>query len=109
GGLAVALAECAMQGGLGAAIALDSKVRPSALLFSESTGRAVISSAPEGEEAVRAAAQMRGVPFMALGRVGGDRLTISVGRMTLVDEPVAALAVLWRTAFAHALESAEVL
>ncbi len=109
GGLAVALAECAMQSGLGAAITLESGVRPSALLFGESTGRAVISFASEAEAAVRAAAQKRGVPFAVAGRVGGDRLTVSAGGRSLVDEPLAALADLWRTAFAHALESADVL
>ena len=41
GGLAVAAAECAMQGGLGASIVLDSAARTSALLFGESTGRAL--------------------------------------------------------------------
>src|SRR5262249_5261381 len=43
GGLAVAIAESVMQSGLGATIVLDGAARPSALLFGESTGRAVIS------------------------------------------------------------------
>jgi hypothetical protein len=44
-----------------------------------------------------------------IGRVGGDRLKIAVGGRALVDEPVAALRDLWSTAFARALESADVL
>jgi phosphoribosylformylglycinamidine synthase II len=109
GGLAVALAECAMQSGLGTSVELGSGLRPSALLFGETTGRAVVSF-PAGEEpAVRAAAGLRRVPFTLAGRVGGDRLKIATDGRTLVDEPVSALAVLWRTAFAHALESADVL
>ena len=66
GGLAVALAECAMQGGPGgrrrarvgrADVALFSSARP--------PGRAVISFAPENEAAVRALAREKGVPFAA--------------------------------------------
>src|SRR5262249_52025852 len=53
GGLAVALAECAMQGGIGASVSLEPAVRMSAFLFGESTGRAVVSFPPESEAAVR--------------------------------------------------------
>jgi phosphoribosylformylglycinamidine synthase subunit PurL len=109
GGLAVALAECAMKSGLGVAIALDSGVRPSSLLFGESTGRALVSFEPKAEAAVRVSAEQSGVPFAVIGKVGGDRLTISAGAKKLVDEPVAALRDLWSTAFARALESADVL
>ena len=109
GGLAVAAAECAMQGGLGASIVLDSAVRTSALLFGESTGRALISFAPDDEAAVRALAREKGVPFSASGWVGGDRFRMEARGRQLIDEPVAELAELWRTAFAHALESADVL
>jgi phosphoribosylformylglycinamidine synthase subunit PurL len=109
GGLAVALAECAMKSGLGAAIALDSDVRPGALLFGESTGRALVSFEPKAEAAVRAAAEQSGVPIAVIGRVAGDRLRIALRGRTLVDEPVAALHDLWSTAFARALESADVL
>ncbi len=109
GGLAIALAECAMQAGLGAAIDLDSDVRPSALLFGESTGRAVISFEPEAEAAIRAAAGARRVPIAIAGRTGGDRLRVALRGRPLLDEPVGALTQLWRNAFARAIESADVL
>jgi phosphoribosylformylglycinamidine synthase II len=109
GGLAVALAECAMKSGLGAAIALESGVRPSSLLFGESTGRVLVSFEPKNEAAVRASAEQSGVPFAGIGKVGGDRLTISVAGRKLIDERVAALRDLWSLAFARALESADVL
>jgi phosphoribosylformylglycinamidine synthase len=109
GGLAVAFAECAMKAGLGAEMALYSDVRPSALLFGESTGRALISFHPKAEAAVRASADQSGVSFAVVGRVGGDRLSISVAGRKLLDEPVSTLADLWSTAFARALESADVL
>ncbi len=109
GGLAVAIAESAMQGGLGATIVLDGAARPSTLLFGESTGRAVISFSPENEAAVRAAAAEHGVPFSAAGWVGGDRLRIDVRGRPLVDESIGALTALWRMSFAHAIEAADVL
>jgi phosphoribosylformylglycinamidine synthase subunit PurL len=109
GGLAVAVAESAMQSGLGATVVLDGAARPSALLFGESTGRAVISFAPENEAAIRAAAAEHGVPFSAAGWVGGDRLRIDVRGRPLVDESVGALTALWRMSFAHAIEAADVL
>jgi phosphoribosylformylglycinamidine synthase len=109
GGLAVALAECAMKSGLGAAIALESGVRPSSVLFGESTGRALISFEPKNEAAVRASAEQSGVPFAVIGKVEGDRLAASLRGRKLLDEPLAALRDLWSTAFARALESADVL
>src|SRR5262249_37006529 len=109
GGLAVALAECARQGGLGARVVLDGAARASALLFGESPGRAVISFSPDNEAAARAAAAERGVPFSAAGWVGGDRLRIDVRGRPLVDESVGALTALWRTAFVQAIEAADVL
>jgi phosphoribosylformylglycinamidine synthase len=109
GGLAVAVAECAMQSGRGVEIAVSDGLRHSALLFGESTGRAVISFAPELEPELRASAKERGVPLEVVGRVGGDRLRVSVRGELLIDEPVAELAQLWRTAFVRAIESADVL
>jgi phosphoribosylformylglycinamidine synthase len=109
GGLAVALAECSIESGLGADVALESGIRPSSLLYGETTGRAVVSFPPAGEDAVREAAGSLGVPFRVLGAVGGDRFRIAVGGRPIVDEPLAALTGLWTTAFARSLESAEVL
>jgi len=109
GGLAVALAECAMKGRIGGEFTLESAVRPSAQLFGESTGRALVTFAPEEEGAVRHAAEAAGVPFRAIGRVGGERLEIAAGGRVLIGESVAALRDLWTTAFARAIESAEVL
>ncbi len=109
GGLAVALAECAMESGLGAQVRLEPGVRPSALLFGESTGRAVITFAAEDEGSVRSAAEAAGVPLAPIGRVGGERLRVTAGGRVLLDELVATLRELWTNAFARAIESAEVL
>ena len=105
----MALAECAMKSGAGVEIALDSPVRPSALLFGESTGRALVSFSPGSEAAVAAACDQRKVPLQVIGRVGGERLRIAIGGRTLIDEAVSVLRDRWSTAFAKALESADVL
>jgi phosphoribosylformylglycinamidine synthase len=109
GGLAVAIAECAMQSGRGVEIACSDGLRHSALLFGESTGRAVVSFAPELEPELRAAAKERAVPLEVVGRVGGDDLRISVRGELLIDERSRSSTQLWRTAFVHAIESADVL
>ncbi len=109
GGLAVALAECAMRGGLGAEVALDAGLRLSALLFGESTGRALISFSPAAQTAISATAQQSGMRLRILGRVGGDRLRISAAGRVVIDESVAALSDLWTSAFSRAIEAADVL
>jgi phosphoribosylformylglycinamidine synthase subunit PurL len=63
GGLAVALAECCIAGGIGAAVRLEDGLEP---LFGEAPGRAFVVSGPE--EA------LAGLPV--IGRVGGSELEI---------------------------------
>ncbi len=109
GGLAVALAESAMSSGLGAAVSLEGGPRPSAVLFGESTGRALISFPPGEEAAVSERARSAGVPFARLGRVGGARLSASAAGRTLFDVDLDPLTVLWRGAFRKAIESADLL
>ncbi len=109
GGLALALAECAMTGGLGVDVALASGVRPSAALFGETTARALISFGPDQEVAIRESAARLGVPILVIGGVGGDRLRITLENRVLVDESVASLNDTWTNAFARAMDDAAVL
>jgi phosphoribosylformylglycinamidine synthase II len=106
GGLAVALSECAMESGLGAEIASGSGVRPSALLFGESTARALVTFPAAEEPAVRTAAREGGVPLEILGRVGGSYLRVALGGRELFGESVAALSEIWSGAFERAIEQA---
>jgi phosphoribosylformylglycinamidine synthase len=106
GGLAVALAECAMSSGLGAQVRLELEVRPSSLLFGETTGRVLVTFEPAHESSVRSAADAGGVPFRVIGRVERERLVVAAGESVLVDEPVALLREVWTTAFARAIEQA---
>jgi phosphoribosylformylglycinamidine synthase len=78
GGLAVAVAEMAIAGGVGATLtALPTSpagLAPGVAWFSESASRVVLSVAPAEVDAVLATAEAAGVPATVLGRAGGDRL-----------------------------------
>jgi phosphoribosylformylglycinamidine synthase len=67
GGLAVALAECCIEGGVGARVTLPSS--DEAALFGEGPGGAVISGPPEAVREVPGA--------RVIGEVGGDALEIA--------------------------------
>ncbi len=68
GGLAVALAECCIAGGLGARVKLPDGVDP----FAEAPGRGYVVSGPEEARA----------GYQLLGRVGGEELEIA-GHLTV--------------------------
>src|SRR5204863_5380621 len=73
GGLAVALAESAIIGGIGA----DVELEPDAgQLFGEAQSRAVVSAAPEEAGRVEEVAGAAGVPVRRLGTVGGASLSV---------------------------------
>jgi phosphoribosylformylglycinamidine synthase subunit PurL len=74
GGLSQALVESCLRGGLGARITLPGD--PFVDLFSESVGRAVVAVRPEGESLFASLCDQAGIPYMVLGTVGGDSLTI---------------------------------
>jgi len=78
GGLAVALAEMALAGDIGARIdtaPLD--LPPHAALFGEDQARYLIAVAQEAAEDVRARGKAAGVPVTALGETGGKRLVVA--------------------------------
>jgi phosphoribosylformylglycinamidine synthase subunit PurL len=74
GGLAVTLAESALAGDCGFAVALPGDLPPHVVLFSESAARAVVSVAPLRTSAFEALAAEREVPFARLGETGGPRM-----------------------------------
>jgi phosphoribosylformylglycinamidine synthase II len=76
GGAAVALAESAIAGGIGASVALDDDLAPVASLFSETQGRIVLTCAEADAEALVALLVGHDVPFSVVGEVGGDRLVV---------------------------------
>ena len=76
GGVAVALAESAIAGGIGASVALDDDLDAVASLFSETQGRVVLTCAEADAEALTDLFFTHEVPFSVIGEVGGDRLVV---------------------------------
>jgi phosphoribosylformylglycinamidine synthase subunit PurL len=88
GGLAIALAECCLDQGVGCQVTLPGDLFTQ--LFSESAARAVVSVRPGGEGAFAALAARYGVPATELGVAGGDSLVVQGSFDIPVDELAAA-------------------
>jgi phosphoribosylformylglycinamidine synthase len=91
GGLAVALAEMAIRGGVGCRVAGPTT---HGALFSEAPSRVLLAVETARVAGVLRAAADAGVGATELGTAGGDRLVIS----DLVDLPLARLTTAWRDA-----------
>jgi len=101
GGLAVGLARMAIAAGTGAYITLpgaEAVDAPTAALFGEGGGRALVSVAGEQAEALRGACEAAGVPAIRLGLTGGDALKIIVGGREMAL-PLDRLIAAWETPF----------
>ncbi|NMH98660.1 phosphoribosylformylglycinamidine synthase subunit PurL [Pseudonocardia acidicola] len=77
GGLAQALVEASLVGGHGAALELPADLDPFVALFSESSGRVLVSVAAADADAFLARAAEAGVAGTRLGTVGGGALDIA--------------------------------
>jgi phosphoribosylformylglycinamidine synthase len=92
GGLAVGLAESCVSGEVkrGAEISVDAPGRRTdELLFNESQSRILISSRPGSAAELQLLADHHNVDLIELGRVGGEKLQITVGKRVIrwdVDE-----------------------
>ncbi len=76
GGLAIALAEMAIAGGMGATIEAPEGVPAHAFWFGEDQARYVVAAARERCEAILATAREAGVPCARIGETGGPTLTL---------------------------------
>ena len=74
GGLAVALAESCLRGGLGCRVRLPGD--PFTFLFSESAARAIVAVRPGAEADFEQLCAAHGVPAETIGTVGGDLLEV---------------------------------
>ena len=102
GGLAVALAECCIDGGRGldaACLRIDGRI--DAALFGEEQSRIVVSVQPEREDDFERAAAAHGIGLFRLGMVGGARLRLG----SAIDLPLDRMAGVYETAFAAALSA----
>jgi phosphoribosylformylglycinamidine synthase len=117
GGLAVAIAECAIWGGHGASLQLGVGSAPAVDLFGESPSRVVVTTSPERWGRLQALAAEHDVPLRRLGSIGGDRLRLTLaglgatgaaeergaGVADEIDLPVEALRRAWQRALPAAL------
>ena len=76
GGLAVALAEMAMAGGVGATIEAISGLPAHAWLFGEDQGRYLVTARPDEAARILDEATKAGVEARIIGATGGDSLTL---------------------------------
>ena len=78
GGFAVALAESAMWGTLGARVRLPVASSPAVDLFGESPSRLIVSAAPRHAAAAELLARQHGLPVERVGTVERDRLIVEL-------------------------------
>ena len=70
GGLAQALVESCLRRGFGVSVELSAGVDPFVMLFSESTGRVLVSITPSGDDDLVGLCEGSGVRLARLGVVG---------------------------------------
>jgi phosphoribosylformylglycinamidine synthase len=109
GGLAVALAELCFSSlgkeAIGAKVDLEGTLSTTALLFSESPSRIIISCDRSALESIRQIATAHNVPFAILGEVSGTQLNISVNGAPTISAAVADLESTWRNALLRSLKA----
>jgi phosphoribosylformylglycinamidine synthase len=98
GGLAVALAESCISGGIGAKVNFASALRNDIALFSESQSRVLLSASPEKADSLKAWLEQQGVPYQVLGTVKGRELQIQVNGTEVIRSSVDRLEEVWKEA-----------
>jgi phosphoribosylformylglycinamidine synthase len=83
GGLALAAAEMALAAGIGVRVEAHGDLAPLAWFFGEDQGRYLVATTEP--EAVVADSLAAGVPALVAGAVGGDRVTLGDGGVTLAE------------------------
>jgi phosphoribosylformylglycinamidine synthase len=101
GGLACALAECAIAGEVGASVDLDPLVElrgcsGEAALFGEGVGGFLVAGTRDRVEALERQGAASGVDVLPIGTAGGDRLTLSAAEAE-VSVSLAEAAGAWRS------------
>ena len=99
GGLAVALTECALAGGIGAEITASITQRWDAALFGEGQSRIVVSLSGNRLPELRAVCEGEQVPYLVLGTVSGADLAFG----DLLSIPVSQLSKTYETSLGDAL------
>ncbi|NOZ31667.1 MAG: phosphoribosylformylglycinamidine synthase subunit PurL [Alphaproteobacteria bacterium] len=86
GGLAVALAEMAMAGNIGATVDFPGNGQSAAVFFGEDQARYVLTIAPADLEKVQAMAKTANISAPMIGRTGGNALKLGSARAILLSE-----------------------
>ena len=98
GGLAVAITESAVIGGIGALISENPGERWDAAMFGESQSRIIVSVGPENLSSLEKLASEQNVSMVVLGTVGGDSLSFGDSiSVSLADADDA-----WKNGFSRA-------
>lgn len=90
GGLGVSLAESAIAGRTGFAVAMPGDQPPHIAMFSESASRVVVSVRPDRANELEELAASFHIPFSRLGETGGPRLVFDHVAELTVEEAAAA-------------------
>jgi phosphoribosylformylglycinamidine synthase len=88
---------------MGASIALETRRRAEAVLFSESQSRILVSVAPREASELERLADDAGVPLSRLGVTGGDHLEVRVNGERTISRTVASLREVFWTAIERGL------
>ncbi|MCL2136924.1 MAG: phosphoribosylformylglycinamidine synthase subunit PurL [Coriobacteriia bacterium] len=91
GGLGIALAECAISGGIGASVVIDEGLPAVTSLYSETQSRILVSLKDTDTEKLIDMLKEFEVPFSVLGEVGGDRLVIDSIDGPIIDASISDL------------------
>jgi phosphoribosylformylglycinamidine synthase len=98
GGVAIAIAESAIIGGLGASIVEEPGERWDAAMFGETQSRILVTISPDNLSKLEAIAAAGNVPMKAIGTVGGDSLSFGQSITTPLSEADDA----WQNGFSRA-------
>jgi phosphoribosylformylglycinamidine synthase subunit PurL len=90
GGVAVALAEMAMAGRIGASITIPPSAPEHGFLFGEDQARYIVTSSPENADGIRNAASAAGIACEIIGVTGGDKLTLGASTAILLSKLIRA-------------------
>ncbi|MXQ55631.1 phosphoribosylformylglycinamidine synthase subunit PurL [Shimazuella alba] len=98
GGLALAVAESCISGGLGAKVQVETTQDATQYLFSETQSRVLLSVPKDKVEAVVETMKQFTVPAQVIGEVMGESLEVRVNGQQVIDRSVAQLTNLWEEA-----------
>ncbi|MFD7525063.1 phosphoribosylformylglycinamidine synthase subunit PurL [Paenibacillus chitinolyticus] len=98
GGLAAAVAESSISGGLGADVDFRTELRADHALFSESQSRILLSCRPEKREALIALLQEKNVLAEVIGTVTGTNVKVDINGKPAVQASISELRQVWKDA-----------